>query len=63
MHGTFLKSPFIWQQTAKLKYSPSSIDQTTSSNMMIYNLETHLKVFSDIITRTSERCILLWRSR
>ncbi len=47
--GTFLKSTFIWQQITKLKYSPSFTDQTTSSNVMIYNLKTHLKVFSDIL--------------
>ncbi len=44
MHGTF-----IWQQTAKLKYSQSCTDQTTSSNRIIYNLKTHLKVFFDIL--------------
>ncbi len=49
MHDTFLKSTFIWKQTTKLKYSPSCTDQTTSSNMMIYNPTTHLKVFSDIL--------------
>ncbi len=46
MQGTFLKTTFIWQQRAKLKYSPSCTDHTTSSNMMLYNLKTHLKVFS-----------------
>ncbi len=46
-----LKSIFIWQQTAKLKYLPSSTNQTNSSNMMIDNLKTPLKVFSDILQK------------
>ncbi len=49
MHGTFLKSIFIWQHTAKLRYSPSCTDQTTSSNIMIDNLKTPLKMFYYIL--------------
>ncbi len=44
-----LMSKFIWQQTAKLKYSPSCTDQPTSKNMMFDNLKIPLKVFSYIL--------------
>ncbi len=49
MQGTFLKSILNWHLSVKLKYSPSHTIQSNSSKIMISNLKTHLKVFSDIL--------------
>ncbi len=49
MKGNFLKSILISHLSVKLKYSLGHTNQINSSKIMISNLKTHLKVFSDIL--------------